>query len=100
MTDQNFIGLYEIAEMAGVGPSAVANWRKRFSDFPAPVVDLKSGPVFQVGSVRAWLNKREGKELTSAALYYDQLAAKRGDDSDLMAKVEETVKKLTDEETS
>src|SRR5258708_6918611 len=100
MFDQDLIGLHEIAEMAGVGPSAVANWRKRFTDFPAPVVELKSGPVFQTGTVQVWLNKRQGKELASTAQYYDQLAAKRGDDADLMAKVEETVKKLTDEETS
>jgi hypothetical protein len=26
--------------------SAVANWRKRFTDFPAPLAELKSGPVF------------------------------------------------------
>jgi hypothetical protein len=100
MTAQDLIGLHEIAEMAGVSPSAVANWRKRFGDFPTPIVELKSGPVFQAGNVRVWLNKRQGKELASTAQYYDQLAAKRGDDADLMAKVEETVKKLTDEQTS
>jgi len=44
--ETSLIGIYEIAEMADVSPSAVANWRKRFSDFPSPIVELKSGPVF------------------------------------------------------
>ena len=100
MADLDLIGLHEIASMADVTPSAVANWRKRFTDFPAPVVDLKSGPVFQAAHVRAWLDKRQGKELQTASRYYDQLAAKRGDDPELMAKVEETVNFLADESTS
>jgi hypothetical protein len=100
MPGMDLIGLHEIAASAGVTPSAVANWRKRFMDFPAPIVDLKSGPVFQGAHVRAWLDKRQGKELRTASRYYDQLAAKRGDDPELMAKVEETVNFLADESTS
>jgi hypothetical protein len=100
MTDQDFIGLYEIATLAGVSPSAVANWRKRFPDFPAAVVELKSGPVFRQAQIQAWLARRQGKELSSSVLYYDQLAVKRGDDPELMAKVEEAVKELTDGQTS
>ena len=94
MPDADFIGLFEIAALAGVTPSAVANWRKRFADFPNSVVELKSGPVFQAGLVKAWLAKREGKELRAASQYYDQMAAKRGDDPELMAKVEEAVSHL------
>ncbi len=96
----DFIGLHEIAALASVTPSAVANWRKRFDDFPTPAVDLKSGPVFQGSQVRAWLAKRQKKELQTASQYYDQLASKRGDDPELMAKVEETVNHLADETTS
>ena len=94
MPDADFIGLYEIAALAGVTPSAVANWRKRFPDFPNSVVELKSGPVFQGGLIKGWLAKREGKELRVASQYYDQMAAKRGDDPELMAKVEEAVSHL------
>jgi len=43
----SLIGIHEIAVLGDVGSSAVANWRKRFEDFPAPVADLKSGPVFR-----------------------------------------------------
>lgn len=53
-------GIYEIAEMAGVTRAAVANWRKRFRDFPDPVKELRSGPVFDRGQVRYWLARRRG----------------------------------------
>ncbi len=59
MADSGFIGLYEVAELAGVSPSAVANWRSRNADFPRPVADLKSGPVFRASDVRAWLKRRK-----------------------------------------
>jgi hypothetical protein len=42
----------------------------------------------------------QGKELQSASQYYDQIAAKRGDDPELIAKVEETVNHLLRETTS
>jgi hypothetical protein len=100
MQDSDLIGLHEIAALADVTSSAVANWRKRFTDFPVPVVDLKSGPVFQGAQIKTWLARRQGKELQAASQMYDQLAAKRGDDPELMAKVEETVNHLADENTS
>lgn len=100
MSESELIGIYEIAGLANVTPSAVANWRKRFADFPNPVVELKSGPVFPGAQVRAWLLKRKDKDLQLASQYYDQLAAKRGDDQELMAKVEETVDHLQDADTS
>lgn len=57
--NEDLVSLYEIAEFARVSPSAVANWRKRHNDFPAPVADLRSGPVFQLTQVKAWLRKRK-----------------------------------------
>jgi len=58
MANEDLIGLYEIAKMAGVTPAAVANWRTRHADFPAAVSELKSGPVFDVSQIRKWLKKR------------------------------------------
>ncbi|MCK4793138.1 MAG: ParA family protein [Desulfobacteraceae bacterium] len=58
MRNEDFIGLYEVAQMAGVTPAAVANWRSRHPDFPAAVSELKSGPVFDTGQIRKWLKKR------------------------------------------
>lgn len=85
MQSAKLLGIYEISQLAGVNPSAVANWRRRFKDFPAPVAELKSGPVFHEIQIRAWLKKRDGDELTGSLGFYDQLAAKRGDSPSLIA---------------
>lgn len=54
------VGIGEIAEMAGVSRQAVANWRVRTVDFPKPVTELSSGPIFRRSQIRSWLrqNKR------------------------------------------
>jgi len=54
------VGLSEVAEMAGVSRQAVVNWRARFSDFPAPVAELASGPVWTKEEIEKWLKGREG----------------------------------------
>lgn len=60
LPEDELVGLYEIATIARVSPQAVANWRKRFSDFPRPVAELRSGPVFKSSEVRQWLKRRGG----------------------------------------
>jgi chromosome partitioning protein len=50
----SLVGLAEIADLLGVTKQVVANWRSRKPDFPAPVVNLKSGPVWQVDTIAAW----------------------------------------------
>lgn len=67
MTNRDeFVGINEIALMANVSKQAVANWRVRALDFPRPVVELASGPVFRQSQIRAWLRrtKRKGKSMT------------------------------------
>jgi hypothetical protein len=49
-----------IARLAGVGRSAVANWRRRYPDFPKPVGGSSTSPTFDRGAVEAWL-KDTGK---------------------------------------
>jgi hypothetical protein len=98
---ETLIGIFEIAELADVSPSAVANWRKRLLDFPAPLAELKSGPVFSENQVKLWLAKREKGDSTEAVgLFYDQLASRRGDPPDLRAKIEEVLNHLQTEATS
>jgi chromosome partitioning protein len=58
--DQEVIGLAEVAQMAGVTPAAVGNWRTRFEDFPEPVAALRAGPVFEIDRIRRWLRKHRG----------------------------------------
>ena len=45
----------DIADLAGVSPSAVSNWRKRYSDFPAPIDSAGRWTRFRGAEVRAWL---------------------------------------------
>jgi type I restriction enzyme M protein len=49
------VGIPQIAEIAGVGRSAVSNWRKRHADFPAPKVQTPSGALFDLREVEDWL---------------------------------------------
>jgi chromosome partitioning protein len=62
----DFVGINEIAVMANVSRQAVANWRVRAADFPKPVTELASGPIFRRSLIRSWLrrNKRKGKSMT------------------------------------
>jgi cellulose biosynthesis protein BcsQ len=69
MQNDDLIGLYEIAQLAGVSSAAVGNWRKRYADFPAPVKQLQSGPVFQRTQILHWLRKKEGKMVKVIALF-------------------------------
>ena len=97
---ESLIGVFEIAELAAVSPSAVANWRKRFPDFPSPLAELKSGPVFSESQVKLWLAMRKDADLTQMELFYDQLASKRGDSPELRKAVEEVVEQLQKQATS
>ena len=97
---ETLIGVYEVAELANVSPSAVANWRKRFSDFPAPLAELKSGPVFAENQIKLWLARRQGSDSVETELFYDELATKRSDPPDLREKVEEVVEQLEKQATS
>lgn len=44
----------EVADLLGVTKQNVANWRARREDFPAPIANLKSGPVWSVDAIRGW----------------------------------------------
>src|SRR5689334_20971597 len=58
------MGVFEIAQAAGVTPQAVSNWVARNSDFPKPLATLASGAVWDGAEVRAWL---VGRQLISDA---------------------------------
>ncbi|MFC3494419.1 N-6 DNA methylase [Glycomyces rhizosphaerae] len=45
----------DIARLAGVRPTAVSNWRRRHSDFPAPVGGTEKSPRFSLDEIRQWL---------------------------------------------
>jgi N-6 DNA Methylase len=50
------VTLGQIAELAGVRPSAVSNWRRRFNDFPHPTASAAGGrDLFSLADVETWL---------------------------------------------
>jgi hypothetical protein len=53
------MGIFEIAQAAGVTPQAVSNWVARKVDFPKPLATLRSGAVWDGGVIRAWLARRQ-----------------------------------------
>lgn len=87
------VGIFEIANMAGVTPQAVSNWLSRKPDFPKPMATLASGPVWDGKTIRAWLRRerapggkttREGamKELQVGREYtLDEVVATVGGDT-------------------
>ena len=50
----DLVGLSEIAELTGFSKQAVANWRARDPEFPSPLSELKSGPVWAFSMIREW----------------------------------------------
>jgi chromosome partitioning protein len=59
---QNLVGIAEISEFAKVSKQAVANWRMRYDNFPRPIQNLQSGPVWDRENVEAWVRAFKGDE--------------------------------------
>jgi phage terminase Nu1 subunit (DNA packaging protein) len=55
VVDGEVITATEIAELAGVGISAVSQWRKRYASFPQPVLDRPGATLFNRAAVTRWL---------------------------------------------
>ncbi|MEU5445780.1 hypothetical protein [Streptomyces griseofuscus] len=53
--DGDTVQLADVAQLAGVGRTAVGTWRRRHADFPAPVGSAETPLVFERGAVVAWL---------------------------------------------
>jgi chromosome partitioning protein len=62
MPSPKLVGISEIAEMATppVSKQAVANWRRRFDDFPSPAQTLQAGPVWDAEVIGEWLKAKAG----------------------------------------
>src|SRR5713101_7972374 len=58
---QDLVGISEIAGIAGVSKQVVSNWRQRYDDFPKPLRELQSGPVWDQEAVIAWIKAHKGE---------------------------------------
>jgi type I restriction-modification system DNA methylase subunit len=72
--------LADIARLAGVGRPAVSNWRRRYADFPQPVLETRSGPRFDPTEVEVWLAAHgKGKSaITPQERLWRAIEAQRG----------------------
>lgn len=59
MDEDVLIGVSEAAELLGVSKQTLANWRSRRADFPPPIAELKSGPIWSRASVVAWAQEQD-----------------------------------------
>lgn len=100
--EHDLVGINEIATIASVSPQAVANWRTRSPDFPQPLKELASGPVFRRSQIRAWLkrNNRKLDYLDDCSSFYARLKSLRNDDADLSSCIEEIVEELVSASTT
>lgn len=67
--EMELIGVREIAALAGVSSAAISNWRNRHSDFPKPIAEMQSGPVFQKLQIVDWLNRRNSRMPITISLF-------------------------------
>jgi type I restriction enzyme M protein len=74
----DLMGLSDIARLAGVQRSAVANWRDRHGDFPKPVPVAGVGPVFKREAVLAWLEANRPTNLRLEQWLWDAACQVRG----------------------
>ncbi|MEV4497097.1 N-6 DNA methylase [Micromonospora arborensis] len=58
MPQPTLVTAAEISRLAGVTRATVSNWRRRHSDFPAPVGGTDASPAYDLHAVRAWLAAR------------------------------------------
>ncbi|MBT2459986.1 hypothetical protein [Streptomyces sp. ISL-86] len=49
------VNLAQLAQIAGVGRAAAANWRRRHPDFPAATGGTEASPTFERGEAVRWL---------------------------------------------
>ena len=45
----------DVADLAGVTPAAVSNWRRRYGDFPKPAGGTAARPLFRRDEIEQWL---------------------------------------------
>lgn len=53
------VGISEIAEETGNNHNTVANWPKRYADFPEPIAELRCGRIYLWSEIETWLADAE-----------------------------------------
>jgi len=84
MAEETLVAAADIARLAGVGRSAVSNWRRRYAGFPQPVAGTPVSPLFALAEVEEWL-RGQGRlaEVPLVERAWQELRAHAGDDLQL-----------------
>jgi SAM-dependent methyltransferase len=82
--DEVTVTAADIARLAGVGRTAVSNWRRRYPDFPRPTGGTPASPLFGLAEIEAWL-RGQGKllEIPLAERAWQELRSLAVDDLQL-----------------
>ena len=95
MAEETLVPAADIARLAGVGRSAVSNWRRRYADFPKPIAGTPASPLFALAEVEAWL-RSQGRllEVPLVERAWQELRARAGDDLRLASALAEVGERL------
>lgn len=69
--DRDSVTAAWVARQVGVGRAAVANWRRRYPDFPQPVGGGLNSPLFSWAAVQQWLADTGKADQLAAAGHTD-----------------------------
>jgi chromosome partitioning protein len=64
--EQRLLGLSEVAELLGASRQTITNWRQRRQNFPSPIAELKSGPIWSREDIVEWAEET-GREIAEEA---------------------------------
>lgn len=101
MAEETLVAAADIARMAGVGRSAVSNWRRRYAGFPQPVGGTPASPLFALTEVEAWL-RGNGKllEVPLAERAWQELRAYAGGNPQLASALADAGERLASGKTA
>ena len=80
--DSELVSVAEVAARAGRSSNTIQSWRRRHPDFPAPVAQLATGPVWTWPDVAEWIAIRARPRRTPRSALFESglpnLAARAG----------------------
>jgi predicted DNA-binding transcriptional regulator AlpA len=59
LMDRKLVGVAEAAQMAGVSRATFWKWRAFYENFPKPIEELASGPVWEAETMAAWIKQHQ-----------------------------------------
>jgi len=95
MVEETLVAAADIARLAGVGRSAVSNWRRRYAGFPQPVAGTPASPLFALAEVEGWL-RGQGRllEVPLVERAWQELRVHAGDDHRLASALADAGERL------